>query len=389
MSPARANLHHFNAEIIMTLQKLAAILALTVLAAPQALYAADEPIDMEKARALLQRERRGEKLSDDEQAYLDRAKAERAKRNNAGGQRGNLTPKESTGLVPLTDLADNYKEHSGGLYGNGRNEPPADHLNRALAAMKNIRPLDPAGKPAANGKIVLLSIGMSNTTQEFSQFKRIADKAPAKNPNLIIVDAAQGGMDAPAWIEEPRAEKVWSTVENRLNAAGVTAAQVQVIWIKQAIAQPARLGEFPQHAAALQDDLVKILNRAKERFPNLQLAYLSSRIYAGYAAGALNPEPFAYEGAFAVRGVIQQQIKGDPALNADAQKGPVKSPVVLWGPYLWADGTKGRKSDKLTWLREDFANDGTHPSDKGRDKVARLLLDFLKTSETSKPWFTK
>lgn len=28
-----------------------------------------------------------------------------------------------------------------------------------------------------------------------------------------------------------------------------------------------------------------------------------------------------------------------------------------------------------------------HPSANGREKVARLLLEFLKTDETAKPWF--
>jgi len=33
---------------------------------------------------------------------------------------------------------------------------------------------------------------MSNTTQEFSYFKNIADPDPARNQKLIIVDGAQG-----------------------------------------------------------------------------------------------------------------------------------------------------------------------------------------------------
>ncbi len=44
--------------------------------------------------------------------------------------------------------------------------------------------------------------------------------------------------------------------------------------------------------------IVMILNKLKKRFPNLRIAYLSSRIYAGYAKSALNPEPYAYESGF-------------------------------------------------------------------------------------------
>ena len=120
-----------------------------------------------------------------------------------------------------------------------------------------------------------------------------------------------------------------------------------------------------------------------------KLAYLSSRSYAGYAGTDLNPEPFAYEGAFAVRWLIQDQIAGKPELNYDAAKGEVKSPLLLWGPYLWADGETPRKADGLIYKREDLRDDdGTHPSDTGRQKVSEQLLKFLKTDPTAKSWFT-
>ena len=95
----------------------------------------------------------------------------------------------------------------------------------------------------------------------------------------------------------------------------------------------------------------------------------------------MNPEPYAYESAFVVRWLIQDQIKG--------ASGAVKSPLLLWGPYLWADGEKGRKIDDLVWKPEDLGPDGTHPSDNGRRKVAELLLRFMKTDPTAKIWFMK
>jgi hypothetical protein len=65
----------------------------------------------------------------------------------------------------------------------------------------------------------------------------------------------------------------------------------------------------------------------------------------------------------------------------------VKVPLLLWGPYLWADGVQGRKADGLRWERVDLAGDGTHPSDSGQRKVATLLLKFFKTDPTAKRWF--
>jgi hypothetical protein len=167
----------------------------------------------------------------------------------------------------------------------------------------------------------------------------------------------------------------------------VSAKQVQVAWIKQARANSAALGEFPRHTEALKDDLAVIVRRLKGHFPNLRFAYLSSRIYAGYAATPLNPEPYAYESAFSVRWLIRDQIEGKSDLNPDASKGPVTAPLLMWGPYLWADGVKGRKVDALRWERGDLAGDGTHPSESGQRKVAALLLKFFETDPTASGWF--
>jgi hypothetical protein len=133
-------------------------------------------------------------------------------------------------------------------------------------------------------------------------------------------------------------------------------------------------------------DLVRILHNLHDRFPNLKMAYLSSRTYGGYAASPSNQEPHAYESGFAVKWVISRQISVDAELTFDPAKGPVRSPWIAWGSYLWADGHKGR-SDGFVWRREDFGPDSTHPSPAGQQKVARLLLAFLKREPTSRSWF--
>jgi hypothetical protein len=113
----------------------------------------------------------------------------------------------------------------------------------------------------------------------------------------------------------------------------------------------------------------------KARYPNLRLVYVSSRTYGGYAITGLNPEPAAYDSAYAVRGVIQ-----------DRMKGKLGGPWVGWGPYLWTDGLAGR-SDGLVWTCEDVAEDGTHPSPSGQQKVANLLSNFFRTDPTTKRWY--
>jgi hypothetical protein len=342
----------------------------------------------ERFRVIQQKRQQGETLTGDEQAFVREMQAKfapggRGKSPSVGAP----PPREKTGLIPLDEVtaAQRYQGRDGGLYGGGRNQPPAAHLKAALAEAARIGPRDADGKPAAKGKIGLLSVGMSNTTQEFSRFKELAERDPARAAAVVIVDGAQGGQAAAQWAESPD-NRVWQTVDTRLRAAGVTAAQVQVAWLKQANIRPTE--PFPKHAERLAADVATALQMLKQRFPNLCLVYLSSRIYAGYATTPLNPEPYAYESAFAVRDLIAQQIAGEAALNYDRSRGEVKAPLLLWGPYLWADGLTPRKSDGLVWVRDDLREDGTHPSaTSGREKVAQLLLAFLKNDATARPWF--
>ncbi|HUQ67928.1 MAG TPA: hypothetical protein VM165_00305 [Planctomycetaceae bacterium] len=303
----------------------------------------------------------------------------------AAAQDAKIT-KAAVGLVPLDEMTakDRYQGEEGGLYGDGSNVPPESQRKAAEAAIKEIRPRDANGKPSDNGRVVLISLSMSNATQEFSTFKPIADRDSRKSSKLTIVDCAQGGQTMARWAD-PEAPP-WTEAMRRLESASVTPAQVQVAWIKPANAGPT--GTLKQHGQQLYRDTLTVLQHAKTRFPNLKLVYLSSRTFGGYTEGRLNPEPFAYEGAFVVRWLIRDQIDGEARLNADASKGPVRAPVLLWGPYLWANGPTPRKSDGLVWLPDDFGGDLTHPSRTGREKVAKLLLEFFANDPLAKPWFT-
>jgi hypothetical protein len=375
-----------------------AAVALTLIGA--ALYwaqAADVPIDRQKAEALKKRMLKGEALTPEEKSYLENVqKTMKREADEAKNAVTNPVPpvRDSTGLIPLTDLGtQTYKGEDGGLYGGGSNEPPAAHRAAVVHELQQIRPLDADGKPAPDGKIVFISVGMSNTTMEFSTFKRKADADPLKSPTVVIVDTAQGARVASVWANDAggnRGPDPWPVVDERLREARVSPHQVQVVWIKHAQNQPHTLSAMPRmmHAQNLAANTLLTLQRLRLRFPNLRVAYLSSRIYAGYATTALNPEPYAYEGAFAVRWLIQSQVQGDPLLCFDPAKGPVMTPALLWGPYLWTDGVKPRQVDKLVWLKEDVStSDGTHPSDSGREKVAGLLLDFLHNNPLASPWY--
>lgn len=358
---------------------LISFLFLFVVAAQQP--APNQEIDWQKLQEIRQKQQHGTSLRSEEWNYLEYAEAWRPKR--AEEFRAAHSPRESTGLIPLTDLGTGtYKAEQGGLYPGGNNVPPERHLEAGLKAAGEIAPRNAEGEPSDQGKIVLLSIGMSNTTQEFQLFQKLAAADPDLNEHLSVVDGAQGGRAADV-TANPKAQ-FWDVVDRRMIAAKVTRLQVQVVWLKQATRMP--FEPFPQEAKRLQEYLLSTLHNLGERFPNLKIAYLSSRIYGGYANTPLNPEPHAYETAFAVKWLIADQIAGKAELNYDPSGGPVRAPWLAWGPYLWADGMKAR-ADGLIYAREDLANDGTHPSPIGREKVARQLLSFFKQEPTSRPWF--
>jgi hypothetical protein len=295
---------------------------------------------------------------------------------------------DASGFKPLTELGKiEYRGSAGGLYPGGNERPKAhEALGEKLAT--EVRPRDGAGKPAEGGKIGLLSVGMNNAGREFAAFARLAKQGKGLNPALVFVNGAQVGMSADRMCspESFGGQQFWAVVDERLGDAGLTRAQVQVAWLKQADGSPG--ADFPAHARNLQRELRQVVTFLHRRFPNLKLVYLSSRTYGGYATSPLNPEPYAYESGFAVKWLVADQIKGDPALNCDPGKGAVHAPWLGWGPYLWAAGDN-KRGDGLPWVRADFGRDGTLPSASGRRKVAEQLVKFFSQDETSRKWFLK
>lgn len=321
--------------------------------------------------------------------------------NNCGGNACS-----STGLVPLSDLGTStYHGIVGGLYCRGSNLRPESHEASGLALAQGIGPLGANGQASTTGKYAFISIGMSNTTHEFSKFVELM--TPTKrneegvDPNLVIIDGALGSQASYQWANKPYEggedpqNNPWINLTNKLEENNIARPQVAVAWVKLARISPAMgvdcpeplLPCFPGDAKLLADDVLIVLQRLHERFENLKLIYVSSRTYGGYATGALNPEPYAYQGAFAFKHLIVNQLMGNAELYYAAEQGEIKVPWLAWGPYLWADGATAR-SDGLTWEIGDFAEDGTHPSmESGRLKVANLLLDFLKSDSTARQWF--
>ena len=310
----------------------------------------------------------------------------------------------SVGKTPLDDLGAGLYlgQFQGGLYPGGSNAVPSAHAAEGLERAAAVEPLDASGQPSASGRYVLLSIGMSNTTQEFCSapstepcdawtFMGKAAVHPGVNRSeLVLVNGARGGQAASTW-DSPTDSNYDFVRDARMAPKGLSEAQVQVVWIKEANPGPSvALPAANADARLLEATLGNVVRAVRTRYPNVKIVFLSSRIYAGYADTSLNPEPYAYESGFAVKWLIEAQIDQVAGGGIDPIAGDLDfdsaAPWLAWGSYPWADGTIPR-SDGLVWNCGDFQSDGTHPAQPGEEKVADLLLDFMLSSPFATPWF--
>ena len=316
--------------------------------------------------------------------------------------------------------AGTYKGFQGGLYENGSNVVPSDHDAAGKKYAAQVAPI--------NGKIVLLSIGMSNAKDEFGTFLRTYGTNPAINPSVAIVNGAQNGIGACSWTVAQgmpgqngcygNAPNPYDLVLNtELTPAGLTESQVEVVWLKEANSLAAPFPPSlpvntkcpPAHvlgnttcadAYVYEGYLGGILRAAKTRYPNLKLVFISSRIYGGYNQSSKSHEPYTYEYGFSTKWAIQAQInQADRGSQPDPIAGNLSygvAPWAVWGPYLWADGNIAR-SDGLAWCNGqsgapcngevDIQPDGVHPNATGQAKVASMLWSFFTTSPYT-TWFT-
>ncbi len=313
-------------------------------------------------------------------------------------------PPTDTVKIPLTDLlARTYYGNAGGIYPGGINQPPTQHDSVARARRNLIKPLDVNGDESPFGKYVLLSIGMSNATQEWCSQNSGPPCAPwtfmgkaATDPtinhySLVIVNGAADGQDAAAWTS-PSSASYDRIKLGRLAPLGLSENQVQVAWVKLDDQKPSlSLPADSADANILLTNLALVMRALRVRYPYLRLVFLSSRIYGGYAMTDLNPEPYAYESGFSVKWLIESQINEMHGLPPNPHVGTLNytskaAPLILWGPYMWANGTTAR-SDGLSWERADFEEDGMHPSQSGEAKVSQRLIDFFKNSPYTRCWF--
>ncbi len=312
---------------------------------------------------------------------------------------------QTTGFKPLDEMGpETYLGFSGGLYPGQSNLMPAAHAAAGRARAEQVQPLDTSGNPDPAGRIALLAVGLSHTTQEFCSQNGLQPCNPwtfvgqaladpeVNHETLAFVDGARGGQTPDTWDspDDPNYDRIRDT---DLASAGLTEAQVQAVWLKVADKMPSvSLPDPNADAYTLETGIGNILRALRVRYPHLLLVFVSNRSFGGYANTALNPEPYAYEAGFAVKWIVEAQI--DQMANGgtvvDSHAGDLDydsaAPWVSWAANLWGDGLNPR-CDGLIWERADFVGDGTHPSTSGEQKVGGLLLNFFKADPRTRSWF--
>lgn len=145
---------------------------------------------------------------------------------------------DSVDLPPINDLSTgSWHGLQGGLYPGGANTRPAGHNQDGLDFSEGVVPLDVDGdSDYVSGKIVFLSIGLSNTRQEFDTLVPMVDDLEIRNPYLELVNGAQGGQYIDKIIADT--SEYWENVMSILDQGGLSASQVQAVWFKEADFHP-------------------------------------------------------------------------------------------------------------------------------------------------------
>lgn len=345
--------------------------------------------------------------------------------------------------VPLIDMkaGETYRGYSGNLYENSSNTAPVGHDAEGIARGAAIQPLDQNGNPSSTGTIAFISIGLSNTHIEFSNFVNyLATTSNLNlNPKMAVLDGAMGGAQPCDWIDpfktplqlctinpSKSTQNQYDRVRDEVLATATTAPgapsgcgtpanpcvtekQVQVIWFKDTDPNPVGSGLIPlcditlsgcvnsvankTSAMYFEQEIGQIMRAMRVRYPNLKQVFLAGRIYAGYILISGSPEPFAYENSFSSKFAIQAQIDQIRNGTVDQVAGNLNykdgtAPWIAWGPYFWANGTNPRVTDGLTWVVGDYlTTDHQHPNTQGANKITQMLLyPFFETSAYT-PWF--
>ena len=226
---------------------------------------------------------------------------------------------------------------------------------------------------AVDGVIGLVCVGMSNANQECTAFIAAVRGAWAGevSTQVRVANCAVGSHAVERWMDPAYDAVLWDDcVARKLPAAGIRPEQVRVLWHKAADMNTtgpggSRLPVYPDPSSdyfTFQRNLSAFAARVKGKLPSVQAVYSSSRSYGGFAGSFARGEPLSYEEGHALNAWLADHASVDGVWYG-------------WGAYLWAPacGTGVTNASGVCYERSDFVDDGVHPSDAGRAKIARLV----------------
>src|SRR2546421_5853790 len=140
-------------------------------------------------------------------------------------------------FTPINDLGTGtyLGQFQGGLYPGGSNDVPAAHTAVGIGRASSIAPLNTSGQPDPNGKFVFLSVGMSNTSQEwcgndqslvyqsYSLMGQAAAHPAVNHSSMVIFNGARGGQSAATW--DAYSDTNYSGGATDLQTAGLSESQ--------------------------------------------------------------------------------------------------------------------------------------------------------------------
>lgn len=292
---------------------------------------------------------------------------------------------DTTGFIPVADLGTStFNGFTGGKYPGGSNNIPALHFNQGVDASATIFPLNSKGiTDSVNGKIGFMVLGYSTAAMTGRFVRSIYQTQEIDNPMEIVI-GAQGGQDINSMTNAD--DVYWSNIDTILNSSGLSAQQIQLIWISSGDILSHQL-PFPEQCYVQIEKYKRMLQQIKIKYPNTKIVFISDRTYAGYIGGIGEgpqelKEPTAYYNSWTVKWLIEKQIEGEAGFTQN------EIPFIDWGPALWTDGTNGNSSG-YQWNCEDAGKGGIHPSSKGRMKEAGLVYLYFKKHPYTKNLFKK
>lgn len=226
---------------------------------------------------------------------------------------------------------------------------------------------------AVDGVIGVVCIGMSNATQECSDYisKLESGALGEVSPAVRVIDCAVSSHAIEKWNDPAFDDALWNRCLDRVAEAGLGVEQIRVLYHKAANQFTAPLDDpmtplppYPDPDSDylnFVDNLGAFAQRVPQMFPGVQAVYTTSRSYGGFSTKPARGEPLSYEEGHAL----------NTWLADNAEVGGV---WYGWGPYIWApDCADGTNGSDVCYVREDYQEDGVHPHAGARDKISAMI----------------